>query len=138
MVFSINFVSNASSSLGVFASSNNLSDAGRVTSSFVLKLNRHDIKTKNGLFHLLPTIVTDGSLKSFIWSLIIEITLLIFLLLIVIFFQYYLFWYADVSNHYLPRKFYSLPTQQAFLWQAESNCFVSLHTYPVNSAICSV
>ncbi len=48
---------------GVSASLNNRSDAGSVVSSLVLKLKIQEIKTRNGLFHRLPTNVTDGSGK---------------------------------------------------------------------------
>ena len=49
-----------------FANQNNLFDAIAVTASFVLKLRRHDIRTRKGSFVVSLTSVTIGFLKWFI------------------------------------------------------------------------
>src|SRR3989344_1113320 len=46
------------------ARANRRSQAGRVVSSLVRKLNKQEMSTKNGSFHFFPTKVTDGSGQS--------------------------------------------------------------------------
>src|SRR3989338_7581847 len=65
MAFSIRCVVNCNVFSGVAASLNNLSEAGKVVSSFVRRLKIQYINTKKGLFHRLPTSVTEGSGRSF-------------------------------------------------------------------------
>src|SRR3990167_1993396 len=61
MAFSICRTLNVNIDSGVSARANNRSAAGNVVESFVRRLNKQEIKTRKGLFHLFPTSVTEGS-----------------------------------------------------------------------------
>src|SRR3989338_4607293 len=63
MAFSIVLAFNRSIFCGCEASRKSRNEAGRVTSSFVRKLKTHEIKTRKGFFHFLPTSVTEGVLR---------------------------------------------------------------------------